>query len=127
MNKTSIKILHGFDNDSCTNGGISANKKYLTISWGVKSLEDADTDLVLCDGTNGRTEPIQSEAHLREVAGRMNGYLKAVPAGGAKKGLIGPMSGGNYAMDSNGMSILQFPVPIHDRYETQEQYDFLSR
>ena len=42
---------------------------------------------------------------------------------------IGYMSGGSYAStsDSRFSRISQYPLAIHDRQETQEQYDMLSR
>ena len=117
MTKTSIKILHTFGKgNGCTNNGISENANFLTISWGVAKVADADTDLVLCDGTNGRTEVIRDEDHLRSVLGNKGGYVKAVTVN-KPKGMCGPMNGGNYASDCNGMSILKVPVPIHDRFE----------
>lgn len=127
LTKTSARILHSYGKgNGCTNNGISENKDTLTLSWGIKDIESADTDLVLCDGTNGRTEVIRDEAHFRSVIGTAGGYVKAV-AVKHPKGQLGPMAGGNYAADSNGMSPLKFPVPIHDRFETVEQYDALSR
>ena len=125
--KTHAKILHTFGKgNGCTNNGISENKDYLTLSWGIEKLEDADTDLVLIDGTCGReTEVIRDKAHLLSVIGS-GGYVKAVVVN-QPTGMAGPMNGGNYVADSNGMSILSFPVPIHDRFETYEQYDLQSR
>ena len=123
MNKTSVKILHSYGKgNGCTCDGVSEHKDYLTIAWGVGKISEADTDLVLCDGTNGKTEPIQNEEHLRSVIGSRGGYVKAVVVkdklSSEGKELNGPMNGGNYATDANGMSILKFPVPIHDRFES---------
>lgn len=48
------------------------------------------------------------------------------------KGKIGPMFGGNFAYTSNGIWADMLgektcrPIKIHDRFETQEQYDALS-
>ena len=53
-------------------------------------------------------------------------------------GMLGPMANGVYAQVSNSQflkkhitKILGYPCPdlirVHDRFETQEQYDFLSR
>lgn len=50
--------------------------------------------------------------------------------------MVGPMFGGNYVMASgsnpyfpkyNGLSYTCVPLPVHDRFETPEMYDFLSR
>lgn len=41
--------------------------------------------------------------------------------------MIGPMMGGNYAMgDSRWRAISEYPLPIHDRWETPEQNRALS-
>ncbi len=45
---------------------------------------------------------------------------------------VGPMFGGNFAYTSNGIFAdflgerITRPIPIHDRFETQEEYDLLS-
>ena len=49
------------------------------------------------------------------------------------KGKVGPMFGGNFAYTSDGIWADMLgertgrPLPIHDRFETQDQYDALSR
>ena len=66
--------------------------------------------------------------------------LRLVPATGDTAGLVGPMMGGCYASTSDARwhsllatyvgkddAYIASAVPIHDRYETQEQYDALSR
>lgn len=66
--------------------------------------------------------------------------LRLVPATGDTTDLIGPMMGGCYASTSDSRwhriladyvgkenAYIASAVPIHDRYETQDQYDALSR
>lgn len=59
----------------------------------------------------------------RELFGRAAWYLRPLnilkPAGS-----IGPMHGGNYAVVEYNLSRL--PLPIHDRFETPEEYHHLS-
>lgn len=48
------------------------------------------------------------------------------------KGKVGPMFGGNfiYTSDSRFPCVgrqLKLPIPVHDRFETQQEYDVLSR
>jgi hypothetical protein len=43
------------------------------------------------------------------------------------EGEIGPMFGGNFIYTSDSRFPLDYPVKVHDRYETQELYDQLSR
>ena len=40
---------------------------------------------------------------------------------------VGPMFGGNFVYTSDSRFPSDYPIPIHDRFETQEQYDQLSR
>lgn len=129
ITKTTVKVIHSFGKGKdCTNNGVSEKADYLTISWGVDSVDSADTDLVLCDGTLGRTEVIRDEDHIRSVMGRKFGYIKAVAVRRKSDGNnLGPVNGGNYVSDCNGVSPLLFPVAVHDRYETFDQYDRLTR
>lgn len=60
-------------------------------------------------------------------------YLKALPLLPKPKGMIGPMFGGNYAYayerEFPRYSTLpnrSVPIPIHDRFETPEEYETLS-
>jgi hypothetical protein len=105
----------------CTNGGISA----------------AHTTLWLID------LPDQCAAFTREVpdgaptvyltqTARDYPVLAAGPPSGGR--IVGPMAGGNYAIAQYGDDAkawkalgLSGAIPVHDRYETQAQYDALSR
>lgn len=51
-------------------------------------------------------------------------YIHAEPLE-QPKGRVGPMFGGNYisSSDSRFREICQYPIPVHDRFETQVQYD----
>lgn len=102
----------------CTNGGASAKVKTITI--------------VNIDGpfeAGPESPAFRLESHVR-------GCLRLVPVD-APKGMIGPMMGGNYAATSDGRfgaacakllgHTFYGAVPIHDRYETREEYDVLSR
>jgi hypothetical protein len=40
---------------------------------------------------------------------------------------VGPMFSGNFAYTSDSRFPANYPLPIHDRYETAEEYDRLSR
>lgn len=55
------------------------------------------------------------------------GYLIAVPLD-KPEGMVGPMFGGNfvYSMDGRFRAVSKYPVPVHDRFETSEQYAMLS-
>jgi hypothetical protein len=92
-------------------------------------LTDKVTKLILVgDGIDGPFEVKEGEPYLELVR---NAYrVHAEPRNfGDMSGLIGPMFGGNfvYSSDSRFTKVCYAPLPVHDRYETQEQYDSLSR
>lgn len=54
-------------------------------------------------------------------------YKRAIPAFRLCQGMVGPMAGGNYGYtcDSRYREVtngLKYPISIHDRYETHEDY-----
>ena len=53
-------------------------------------------------------------------------YTYAEPAE-QPKGMAGPMFGGNFAFTSDSRMPNHAPIPIHDRFETWETYEHLSR
>ena len=65
----------------------------------------------------------------RELWGEKHYFIEPVMH---PKGKIGPMFGGNFAYTSNGIFAdllgerCTRPIPIHDRFETQEEYNALS-
>ena len=66
---------------------------------------------------------------VRRWVGTPNEYLHCEPINDKGAGRVGPMFGGNYVStsDSRFKDLARYPLPVHDRYETQEQYDLLSR
>ena len=81
-----------------------------------------------CEKNN---EPFEDAMRLnkRVLWGEKHYYIEPVVH---PKGKLGPFAGGNYATTSNATwsDILgertSRPLPIHDRFETQEEYDLLS-
>lgn len=71
-----------------------------------------------------------------KLTSHMRGVVTLVPVD-APKGMIGPMMGGNFANTSDsrvGRAVEKLlgqsfygAIAIHDRFETQAQYDTLSR
>ena len=59
-------------------------------------------------------------------------YKRAKPAlRHLYKGLVGPMAGGNYGFTSDARywevtDGLRYPISIHDRFETEEEYRLLN-
>jgi len=61
---------------------------------------------------------------------RRGDYVYAVPMYGTPKGVAGPMFGGNYVCTSDSRFSEAFgsrPIPVHDRFDTWEDHERLSR
>lgn len=112
----------------CTNGGISASHAVLTVVNIPGPFEPTDErpPVLLVEG------PCRTAVIVPAVPGPTGaGWLP----GGA--GMVGPMSGGNYANTDDGRFVdaverivghhFYGAVPVHDRFETQELADLLSR
>ena len=81
--------------------------------------------MVLLDVPNTPFEPKddQSDALVlvkRELFGKE--YIHAEPVH-KKPGMVGPMFGGNFIYSSDSRFPSKYPIPVHDRFETQAHYD----
>jgi hypothetical protein len=127
MKKLSVDVYYdknrfGYD---CTNGGVTSRHTSLTLFWDCSKQEA----LKHCE-----ENVIDTDAALwlnpRQLWGE---YLPIAEPLICPKGKIGPMFGGNfiYTSDSRFPHVSgnygHYPIPVHDRFETQEQYDSLSR
>lgn len=102
-----FKDAHGTD---CTNGGVTSKAKTaLLIGEGVAKVF----------GTHEGTPVLR--------LARRGDYIYAEPVE-KPEGALGPMMGGNfvYSSDSRFRAICPYPIPVHDRFETPEQYRALS-
>lgn len=115
----------------CTCGGASSRWNDLYLCRDYVTEDDV---LEYCEENNCMDEVerfVQTET--RKLFGtRIYKNIKLVFEGRQKiRHMLGGMSGGNllYSCDSRWEEITGCPYPlsIHDRYETQEQYDMLSR
>lgn len=101
----------------CTNGGISSIRHtlYLECDKGFHEVEDDDPCLIRLVQ---RTLPWRnySYLHVEQVSPSVTTLHK-----------VGPMFGGNFVYTSDSRFPSDYPIPIHDRFETPEQYDQLSR
>ncbi|MDD5603923.1 MAG: hypothetical protein PHG48_07630 [Eubacteriales bacterium] len=100
-----------------TNGGVSSR---------------VDRLLLAGEGIEGPFEVDDDEHHLELRKKNVGGeeYMYAVPVDGRDTaGMVGPMFGGNfvYSSDSRFRRVCKYPIPVHDRWETQQMYDSLSR
>lgn len=115
-------VREGYDP---SNGGITSRLD----SFEVFSADATDEEIrSWCERAGKRMEDV-ARLDKRMLWGEKHYYIKPVVK---PKGFIGPMFGGSFADTSNGVwaEILGErcgrPVPIHDRFETQEMYDTLS-
>lgn len=108
-----VYVYRNAEFGGCTNGGVTDKFTKLTL---------------VGDGVEGPFEVDDGEPYLELVR---NAYrVHAEPRNfGDVSGLVGPMFGGNfvYSSDSRFRKVCPAPIPVHDRYETQEQNDVLSR
>jgi hypothetical protein len=116
---------------SCSNGGISERHQTVTVV-----------------NAEGPFSPTDDAPPVLLVKGNLPGTVKIVPASmdtpgeyqpAEPLGMLGPMAGGCYVDTSDsrfgeaisriigGMPAAHGPVALHDRFETQAQYDALSR
>ena len=116
-------IKEGYDP---TNGGLSSRLDTITVF-----PEDA-TDENIKAWCDKHGKHIEDAARIvkNESWGQKHLHIEPVIK---PKGMIGPIFGGNFAYTSNGIWANMTgektckPVPIHDRFETEEQYNALSR
>lgn len=79
---------------------------------------------------DGPAKPRPGLPVLQIVPGNLSGLLKAVPVLGweaeatIRGKTVGPMFGGSFiwSSDARFRRISEYPVPIHDRFETVEDY-----
>jgi hypothetical protein len=62
---------------------------------------------------------------VKRTIGRSE-YLHAEPVD-QPEGLVGPMSGGTFIYSCDSRFPWDYPIALHDRWETQQDYDALSR
>lgn len=95
----------------CTGGGISSyvDKLYLIVPDG------------FCDMTEDDPRVVEVK-HIGDCA-----YVTAVHPSRAPDAVLGPMAGGNFVYSPDSRFPSDYPLSIHDRWETPEMYDLLSR
>jgi hypothetical protein len=108
---------------------VYSNKKYAGCSNGGISEKFDDLLLIHEEGFIDIDESNPPENLVKVVTRNIfgNEYKHIEPY--KKATGIGYMAGGSYAAssDSRFSRVSQYPLAIHDRQETQEQYDMLSR
>ena len=98
----------------CANGGISERVETLYLicedGWFERDYETEERLIKLVRANYGTGE----YAHVRLVNPPKT------------EGMVGPMFSGNFVYSCDSRFPSRYPIPIHDRYETPEQYALLS-
>lgn len=112
MKALPIKVYRN-NNGDCSNGGITSRHDELLLI--------CDDGFIPIDEENPPERLVQIVT--RVLFGRE--YKHIEPYAPIKSGCVGYMSGGSfgYSCDSRFTRISDYPLSIHDRQETQEQYD----
>jgi len=97
----------------CTNGGVTSRVNAVVL---LGETEPVPT----------RTAPVVYLRLVRRWAGTPREYLHAEPIE-QPKDCVGPMMGGNFIYSSDSHFPSRYPIPVHDRFETPEQYEKLTR
>ena len=109
-------LIYKFPLGDCTNRGISSKFNDLLLTCdkaGGKDIDEKNPPENLC------------KLVTRNIAGKEYKYIEPVKP--VKKGNVGYCSGGNIAYSNDARFPSDYPLSIHDRQDTQEQYDALTR
>lgn len=90
-------------------------------------LSSKNTNLIFVDAEGPFEGTVENSVKLVKRNLFRGEYLHAEPLV-KPEGMVGPMFGGNfiYSSDSRFRAISAYPIPLHDRFETPEQYKTLS-
>ncbi len=108
-----------------TNGGVSGRLDEIEVF----SAESTDEEIREWCGREGRRIEDVCRLNKRVLWGEKHYCIEPVVK---PRKLCGPMFGGNFAYTSDGRwaemlwESVGRPIPIHDRFETREQYDALT-
>lgn len=98
------------ENVDCTNGGMTSRFNSFILVW-----DEADPP----EEINGT--PVL-ELIEREIYGKRYLHSKPVCEGSG----VGPMAGGNFIYSSDSRFPNDYPISVHDRWETADEYRMLS-
>ena len=108
----------------CTNDGVSSRHNTMTLFWECKREEA----IAYCE-ENGMDTDACLWLNVRYFWGEDHSAAEPLVK---PHGMCGPMMGGNfvYSCDSrlykqNGQKC-GYPIPVHDRFETQDEYESFS-
>lgn len=123
MQKINVNVLRTAGMGDCTNGGVTSRHDRMILFWDCEREEALDYA-----NENGMDVDACLWLEPRVLWGHEHPLARPLIH---QSGKCGPMMGGNfvYTSDSRMPLIegwLHAPIPVHDRYETQQEYDALS-
>jgi len=106
-----VNVLRGM-HDSTNNGVTSRFNRFILLGSDV----------------SGVFEPDRKTPALRLVRRTISGkpYLHAEPLAPVPQGMVGYMFGGNFIFTSDSRFPSSYPIPVHDRMDTEEQFRHMS-
>jgi len=124
MKKSRVSVYCTRDLGDCTNDGVSSRHERMTLFYDCTRQEAVD----YCRENGIDTDECLWLQH-RQLFGYGHDYMAAIPLLKGKG--CGPMMGGNFVYTSSSDlprwdGWLHAPIPVHDRYETEEQYRAMS-
>ena len=116
-----VSIYESKESGNCSNDGISNRYKDALLVMDDERSQVFDEDL----DKRPTIKIIQ-----RNIRGRL--YLHAEPIavmgkGGKQTNLVGFMSGGAFIYSCDSRFPNKYPISLHDRQETPEEYDIMSK
>ena len=109
-----VEVMYNNAYRKCANGGITEQVEvlYLVREDGWFSLPATDPRLITL-------------VKRTFAGGREYLHVEPVNVDGGED-MAGPMFGGNFVYTSDSRFPSPYPIPVHDRFETWEQYKLLS-
>lgn len=111
----SVDVLKTVGYPDCSGGGVTSKFSHFVL---------------LTDNPRAQVFKVTEDSPALRLVKRTIGgepYVHAEPDGPAPKGCVGPMAGGAfvYSCDSRFREItgVSYPISVHDRYETVEDYN----
>lgn len=115
MKGLSVDVLNGNKGYDCTNGGASSKQ---------------DSFILVDQDINAPFEVKEDDIYLivvrRNLSGRIYKHVEPRRNGEKIGSGVGPMFGGNFIYTSDSRFPNDYPLPIHDRFETQAEYNAMS-
>ena len=112
----SVSVYRDADGYDCSNNGITSryDRVYL-VGEGIDGPYKIDLD-----------DPPENVLKLeKKVLFGNEEYLRAIPL--QDDGSRIRMMGGNFIHSCDSRFPAKYPIPVHDRYETQKEYEMYSR